>query len=204
MKKVLLPFALLFFFCGCQKEVIIQNASIESDLILNSNVEHDVYENEVPNAVIGNRIPNPYSLENIKAAFNRLPEETKAGYSESDIIATHTYIAFTPSNEDELYAVKAIKDDEMVLYHYPQDYEISDGRIVKDPRFTKNGYSYKWAYVPKGYDLSKIKCPYEILYDVYSPDIELPDTKEGIKPLPYSLRLAIEKESIYGVFVVKQ
>ena len=195
MKKVLLPFALLFFFYGCQKEVIIQNASIESDLILNSNVEHDVYENEVPNAVIGNRIPNPYSLENIKAAFNRLPEETKAGYSESDIIATHTYIAFTPSNEDELYAVKAIKDDEMVLYHYPQDYEISDGRIVKDPRFTKNGYSYKWAYVPKGYDLSKIKCPYEILYDVYSPDIELPDTKEGIKPLPYSLRLAIEKES---------
>ena len=101
MKKVLLPFALLFFFCGCQKEVIIQNASIESDLILNSNVEHDVYENEVPNAVIGNRIPNPYSLENIKAAFNRLPEETKAGYSKSDIIATHTYIAFTPSQIEE-------------------------------------------------------------------------------------------------------
>ncbi|MBR5906498.1 MAG: hypothetical protein IKZ51_08635 [Bacteroidales bacterium] len=195
MKRYLLFILLIACFVGCQKTESYPNDTMNLDTSFASIKEHEEYMDNVPDAIIGEKTPNPYSIDNIKAAFNNLPEATKAGFSESDIIATHTYIAFTPSNEDELYAIKAIKDDEMVLYHYPQDYEISDGRIVKDPRFTKNGYSYKWAYVPKGYDLSKINCPYEVLYDVYSPDIESPDSKGGQKSLPYNLRLALEKES---------
>ena len=98
-------------------------------------------------------------MANAIAAFNKLSPETKNGYTVDDIKATHKYIAFTPTNEDEYYALNEIDETKVVLSSYPLDYEVSDGLIVPDNRFVINGFSYKWAYVPIDFDLTGIECP---------------------------------------------
>ncbi|MDE6872522.1 MAG: hypothetical protein K2J62_10450 [Bacteroidales bacterium] len=128
---------------------------------------------ELTYSVIGNKIPNPLSLEIARKAFNLLSPETKSGFSQNDINATHRYVAFTPTNEDELYALYEVDEEQVVMYSYPLDYEVSDGVIVPDSRFMTNGYSYRWAYVPIDFDLSEIDCPYIYYYDIFSPKEKL-------------------------------
>ena len=109
------------------------------------------------------------------------------------ILKLHIYIAFTPTNEDEYYALDDIDESTVVISSYPLDYEVSDGLIVPDERFVTNGYSYKWAYVPLDYDLTAIECPYIYYYDIFSPS-DGTITKSS-NQMPMSLIDAIELKS---------
>lgn len=124
-------------------------------------------------AIIGEKQSNPLSMDNILNAFEQLDTKTRSGLKPEDIKATHRYIAFTPSNEDELYALDDIDENQIMLSSYPLDYEVSDGIIVPDERFVTNGFSYRWAYVPVDYDLEQIACPYIYYYDIFSPNEEV-------------------------------
>ncbi len=194
MKQRIIFISVLIALVACQKGLEpIESPTISSEQAAYS-APQDLFISQCEEAVIGERIPNPLSIENMRKAFSNLPEATKSGFSENDLVPTHHYIAFTPSNEDELYAVKGIKEEEMLIFHYPLDYEVSDGLITPDSRFMVNGYSYVWAYVPIDYDLSKISCPYIYYYDIYSPEYDAPITKSQ-KALPMNLREELEKAS---------
>ena len=136
---------------------------------------------ELPNATIGKKIANPLSIENVRMAFNQLDPISKAGFTEDDIIPTHHYVAFTPSNDEELAAIQSIDEEQIVIHYFPLDYEVSDGIITPDERFMTNGYSFYWAYVPVSYDLSSINCPYVTYYDIVALDDEIIETKTGSK-----------------------
>lgn len=190
-RKSIILFTVLSLI-SCQKGLeTIETPVVSSDEATIS-VSQDLFISHSEKAVIGNKIPNPLSIDNMRKAFDMLPEMTKAGYSKNDIIPTHHYIAFTPSNEDEYYAIKAIKDEDVFISHYPLDYEVSDGLITPDPRFMINDYSYVWAYVPVNYELKNINCPYILYYDIYAPEYDNPDTKSN-NAIPHKLGVELEK-----------
>ena len=142
---------LLAMATGCQKDINVLSKNEESPTPLPRVItEESLY------AVIGEQQANPLSLEVIKEAFGRLDPKTKGDIALEDIHATHKYIAFTPSNENELYAVLDIDEEDMLMFAYPPDYEMTDGLVVIDDRFKVNGFSYRWAYVPVDYDLSQV------------------------------------------------
>lgn len=117
-------------------------------------------------AVIGEKLPNPYSIENMRKAYENIKSRTKTS-SPEDLQATHHYIKFIPKSEVDLIEIQNL--DALELFLYPLDHEVSDGRIDVDPNYSVNGFQHRWAYVPIGYDLAGLKCEYEVLYDIYSP-----------------------------------
>lgn len=171
MKNFFLFPLLLILLSACQKDILTTINSPSNDKISYEEVG-------LPYAVIGEKQDNPLEINNVISAFNQLPASTKDGVNAADINPTHKYIAFTPSNDDEYYALDDIDEDEVTLSAYPLDYDVTDGLIVPDERFVKNGYSYRWAYVPVDYDLSTIQCPYIYYYDIFSPT-ENASTKSG-------------------------
>ena len=186
MKHSIIFLSILSLVIACQK----------TDLPLDTNMSTNTsFNNEVlfQYSVIGERHPNPLSIDNMKRAFENLDPMTKSGFTVDDIISTHKYVAFTPTNEDELYALENLDENVIVLSSYPFDYYVSDGLIVPDARFMTNGYSYRWAYVPIDFDLSTVNCPYVYYYDIFSPDNAF-ETRSGAS-FSSSLFEAIEKES---------
>lgn len=193
MKKFLMFAALLPLALSCSKELDFSIDDIETQPSFNSNQVHNTGEDLFPYAVIGEKHPNPLEIENMKQAFRSLTDKCKMGFSEKDILPTHKYIAFTPSNEKELIALDALKEEEVCLSSYPLDYDVSDGIIVPDDRFRTNGYAYRWAYVPYSFDLSKVECPYTYYYDIFSPD-ETSNSKSKLC-LPNELLDSLEVKS---------
>ena len=150
---------------------------------------YEISSAELTYAIVGEQIPNPLSLDIVKDAFSQLDYKTRAGYSAEDIVATHHYVAFKPGNDDEFCCIKAT--DDIDLFSYPLDYEVSDGFVVPDQRFMTGEFPYQWAYVPVEYDLSAIKCPYDILYDIWSPETGTKSSEQ----FPEFLNAAIEEKA---------
>ena len=126
-------------------------------------------------AQIGEKIPNPYSLDIMNEALNQLTTKSRAGIEKLE--ATHHYIMFKP--ECHAHYRSLIMQDDLDLNSFPLDHEISNGWITTnpDPAFSTNGYSHKWSYIPIERDLTNIDCPYEILYDIFYIDEEDLNTK---------------------------
>ncbi|MBP5571262.1 MAG: hypothetical protein J6X39_01100 [Bacteroidales bacterium] len=158
----LCPLLTLFIVPSCHKDSITTLECARDD-------DNDIIVRSIPEAVIGERIPNPLDISIVWEAFNQLAPEVKSSFTIEDIKPTHKYVAFTPSTDEELGALDDIDETIVLLSAYPLDYEVSDGVIVPDPRFMINGYSYRWAYVPIDYDLSKIECPFIYYYDICCP-----------------------------------
>jgi len=116
---------------------------------------------------LGEKLNNPYSVENMKKAFDSLQNEgiLRSAYN---IEATHLYVRFLPANCEELESL--YKDTTLTLFSYPLDYELSEGEIYIDS--TLFGKTFAWFYtrVPVGY-ISPIDCM-ETLEELYLPMIE--------------------------------
>ena len=143
-------------------------------------------------AVIGEEQPNPYRTENLKKALGEISKQTKAEYSEDLIEATHHYVVFLPECHEH-YRRLVLKDD-LDLYPYPLDHQVSDGWIMTDPAYSINGIQHRWTYVPMDYDLESIGCPYEVLYDVMDLD-NCPDPETRSSNIYYTLYQELVKIS---------
>ena len=67
--------------------------------------------------VLGKKLENPYTTENMRDAFTSL-YPSKSG---TEIQTTHLYVRFLPDNEDEMETLSSFGLD---LVDYPVDYEI--------------------------------------------------------------------------------
>ena len=183
MKKTLL-FLSAVIFISCSKDFISDQIEIEPTM---PGIE---LQDQV--AVIGEKVPNPYSLDIMRKAYSNLSETTKGNTSINDIQATHHYVQFEPSSEEELESLYQLKD--VYFYLYPIDHEVSEGWITTDPRYSINGFQHRWAYVPVNTDLTVINCPFEILYDIFSPDAGNTTTKSNVV-LSETLAESLEQEA---------
>ena len=93
--------------------------------------------------VLGKKLENPYSVDNMQTAYNNL---TKAGNVPNiNIKATHIYLKFSPKDSVEFETLKELKTVE--FYSYPLDYEILSEGIYSDSAVENDGIPTLWAAV---------------------------------------------------------
>ena len=75
--------------------------------------------------ILGEKLENPYSVDNMKKAYASLSPDTRAEVGGLEIEPTHLYVRFSPATIEELDLLKL--DSTLHLYPYPLDYEITEG-----------------------------------------------------------------------------
>jgi hypothetical protein len=112
--------------------------------------------------LLGNQLPNPYTVANMQQAYNILygPGQT--------LTANHMYVRFKPANEDQLGILE--DNEDLELQDFPMDYAVTqDGDYYQDPNLGTEDISWLYAVVPVGYT-PPAGIQYEILCTLYIPD----------------------------------
>lgn len=116
--------------------------------------------------VLGDRLDDPYSLDNVKSAIASL-YPTKAG--RVDIEETHLYARFLPADETQL---EELTDLGLELADHPFDYEIlREGDYYHDPGVPEDEVTWQYAVVNHDFEFPT-GIRYEILDHCYIPDGE--------------------------------
>ena len=148
--------------------------------------------------VLGKDISIPYSIDNLRAAFDLLPQDTKSGYTIEDIQPTHYYIKFSPTDGFQLDLLRNTPG--LILSEVPLDREIVVGGIYyHDPELPMSQPTYQYSTLEIEYwqsFLDTLSVDYEVLIEAYIPE-EITSTKtiNNITLLPNSLYSALLKES---------
>ena len=146
--KVLLPLTLL---AGCQEEGLPGPDERRVDV---SALSHGMIE-------LGEKLEDPYTVENMQEAVARLYPTRAGGIS---IKATDLYVRFLPKTEEE-YALLLSKG--LKLTDHPVDYRIvKEGDYYHDPDLSENAITWQYAVVSKDFDFpAGVRC--EILDECY-------------------------------------
>jgi hypothetical protein len=127
--------------------IMIYSCQNENDLI--TQVEEQINLNEqdgLKKMILGKKLENPYSVENMKKALNNLKQsksyaKRKGTTDNLEITTTHLYIRFKPVNEEELNLIE--RDTTLILFDHPMDYEISEeGDFYQDPEIPEELPTY--------------------------------------------------------------
>lgn len=155
--------AAALMFAACNEPL---NEAAEVEVFQNGDATEE--ETIVPNyepIVLGDKLPNPYSMDNMRKAIEVY---NKSGLSKSalstDIKPTHYYMRFKPKNEAEVDKVEA--DTTVFYYSWPLDREIVSGSTnYRDPELPDSIPSYMYCTVPVNHILPNVD--YEILEELY-------------------------------------
>jgi hypothetical protein len=125
---------------------------------------------------LGEKLENPYSVENMKKAWEKLKSSQPNGRisgEDLEITATHLYIQFKPKSEDELAILQ--RDSTLILYTYPLDYEIEQaGDFYHDPELPLDRPTYQYCAVAVDKKLPE-GVEFEILEELFIPDEDYDD-----------------------------
>lgn len=152
--------------------IMIYSCQNENDFT--TQVEEPINLNEqdgLKKMILGKKLENPYSVENMKKALNNLKQSKsyakRKGTSDNlEITTTHLYIRFKPVNEEELNLIE--RDTTLILFDHPMDYEISEeGDFYQDPEIPDELPTYQYTSVEVDKELPNV--PYEILANLYIP-----------------------------------
>lgn len=146
------------FFIGCKKE----NNSISTETLDNSNI-------------LGEKIDNPYSINNINYALNILFDPSKP----SEVQPTHLYVRFLPITYEDMVTLES--DSTLVFSSVPYGYTNSpDLDYYQDPSIPKDQYTWQYAMVEDDYKFPNVK--YEILDKLYRPS----DDEEELENISFN------------------
>jgi hypothetical protein len=145
---------------ACQKD--------EQDLIVNENKQNVELENGMIR--LGKKLDNPYSVDNMRKAYQQLKDESrlKSGMVDEDVIKTsHYYVRFLPKNSLENSIL--LNDTVLELFTYPLDYEIEgEGVYYENPANLKGSSIWLYTVVPVDYSFPDVE--YEVLEECFIPD----------------------------------
>lgn len=159
--------------------VPVDKMSGREQTIINSSNSSSSSSNPDPNngdepIILGQQLPNPYTVANMQAAVNIL---YGGNYP---ITASHLYVRFKPSSSEQLMTLDETEDLE--LQDYPIDYElIQDGDYYQDPTLGTEDFHWLYTVVPINYHFPT-GIQYEILEELY-----LPDNNEILEDLAESM-----------------
>ena len=120
------------------------------------------YGRKIPHGmiVLGERLENPYTTENITKALHSL-YPTKA--DRVDVRTTNLYVRFLPYTEEEFETLNSLG---LHLTDHPLDYDIVvDGDWYHDPEIPEGNLTWQYAVVPPDFDFPDIA--YEIIDECY-------------------------------------
>ena len=87
--KVLFATSCFGVLAGCQEK----DADLQPKTLVQTS-SHAIVTDGM--TVLGRRLKNPYSVENMRKALENLSPKTRAGITDMDIQPTHYYVKFTP------------------------------------------------------------------------------------------------------------
>lgn len=127
--------------------------------------------------ILGEKLINPYSVENMQAAFNyynaNVPDSP---FQRKKISATHYYIKILPVEEEHLVLIdsldKSDQENAFVLHDFPLEYEIlQEGDYYVEPTSENDLYHPTYTVIPVGYQMLG-NLPYQIIEQLYYPEDE--------------------------------
>ncbi len=169
----------LFLFSTCKKDTI--ETSIKKT------------QSENGKLVLGKKIENPYTIDNMKNALDILREEDGLA-KEINVSVTDLYVRFLPKDLEEYNEL--IQNESLDLFDYPLLYEIEQlGNHYHDKDIAGDKPTWQYTVVKEGYSFPNIK--YEIISEVF-----LPSTYKKTVDLKYKNTLAKLEEialSLVGI-----
>lgn len=181
--KRFLPLVIIITMVSCQKDELIELRDQNAWEIILPDTTSGFYPiiplpNVETGITLGDRLENPYSVTNMRAAYNDntiRPKLAAAGLDEDDITTTHFYIKFKPDNEEELQLLKQ-RYVNQEIYEYPLDYEISGRISYHDPALPDTVPTYQYMSIDS-LSWNTIVRPdnvdYEVLERLFIPDEDL-------------------------------
>ena len=132
--------------------------------------------------VLGEKLPIPYRLNTMRAAFRKL--QMQNGYttsSSSDSLEpTHLYIRMRSASFDSMDV--ALDDTSLVLFTFPLDHEIlNDGDYYHDPSISRKEPTWHYTTIPIDYQTSLPSAMHVEVLDTLV--LEVDDTLEGMGKL---------------------
>jgi len=162
MKKLMLAILLLLFFACSNDE-----SEMNNDLHTKSEI---LYEDEI---VLGEKLPNPYSVLNMKEALTIL-KNRGVNTTGIEVETTDVYVRFLPVDTSQLEQLNSNKD--IVFFDYPLDYEVLKyGSYYHDPSITENEYTWLYTTVPSDFQYPE-NIQYEKLEDCFIPKDDAPES----------------------------
>jgi hypothetical protein len=164
MKRNLLNVFALFFLLvnviGCKKEMIIPKEQLGSN---NQTKSLIIDEGQT---VLGEKLPNPFTVENMKAAYSIL-----GGSSTDNIVTNQKYVRFLISNPEES---KKLEELGLILSTIPLDYEVLQyGTFYNDPKL--NNQVWMYTTVSPTFDFTGFQ--FQIIDDLFLPNLTIGTTQ---------------------------
>jgi len=148
----------LLFISACKKDQIEKLEDSSSTNQVNSQI------------ILGKRVDNPYSVENMKKAYQALSRNAKLENEDSPVRTTHLYVRFLPKDWAQYDTL--IADTSLELYNIPLDYEIvSQGSNYHDPSISSDLPTWQYTTVPVDYKFNP-QIKYEVITEAYIPELD--------------------------------
>ncbi len=159
MKLALVCLSLLFF-ASCKREY--EHISPSKEINTQTGPAEKI--------VLGRKLENPYSVENMKLAFSNIASSSNSRISSdnSPVRLTHLYLRFLPKDWAEYDLLKS--DTTLKLYQIPLDYEIQTyGNIYQDPDIPEGNPTWQYVAIKYDYNFNK-NIRHEVLAELYLPE----------------------------------
>lgn len=179
-------------FSACQKEDEMVDSSQKPSLNLES--ENSILAQGM--TVLGKKLENPYSLENMRKALSLLESTGQlksVSLDSSDIQPTDLYVRFLPKNDQELDLIK--RDTLLDFYDYPLDYEIENpGTYYHDPSLPDTAITWQYTVVPPNYNFPPVE--HEVLAQLFMLEDGADTTSLKSAHLGYLNWVALENKAL--------
>ena len=147
-------------------------------------IDKPTFTADTDNITLGAHLQNPYSLTNMRRAYNSMSSELiDAGIESDDIKTTHFYVKFKPDSEEELQSIKESYAN-FDIYEYPLDYELSGRVSYHDPEIPDSLPTYQYASIDS-LSWNTIPVPqnveFEILERLFIPDEDIDDSNISVQ-----------------------
>lgn len=149
MRQLLLALLAPALITGCEDDISPQSGGAEA---------------EDRQIVLGDKLPNPYSLSVMQKAADEMVAEESNLKSAQLLQATHRYLRFAPRDTSEIDLLES--DSSVFFYTYPMDYEIvQEGDTYTDPGQPEGVLKYMYCAVSVDHELPAV--PYDVLDELY-------------------------------------
>ncbi len=142
-------------------------------------IDDSQYANSDGEIVLGNKIKNAYSVENMRLAYKSLKEKGKfksASTKNINIEANFLYVRFLPKDTADVNVLHS--DTALEYFDYPLDYEIKkEGDYYHDPTIPKEQPTWQYTVVPVDYKFPNVE--YEIIEKCFIPEDEQNNLKSA-------------------------
>ena len=148
----------LFYYLGLGLLLSCGKTPVDSVVIPDQSPDGEVYHDMI---VLGDRMEDPYAVENVRRAYASL-YPTKA--ARTDVRPTDLYVRFLPDGDEQYQALQATGIE---LIDHPLDYKIlREGDYYHDPEVGEEEITWQYAVVDKNYAFPE-GIRYEVIDECY-------------------------------------